>query len=344
MFSFLAQKRPTEARINGVPIIVNSKETLLQAALRQGIEFPHSCRVGGCASCKCRLVAGRVKELTKSGYVLSEQELERGYILACQAVPQTDVSVEVDLSVQQACRRISGRVVGQDKLTRDITLLRIQLDAALDYKAGQFANVRLASLGELSRSYSFASPARPDSQVSFFIKKVPGGVLSTLVNERCLLGEQTSLDGPHGDFWLRPADTPLVLIAGGSGLAPVLALLQDAARKGCTRPVTLLFGAQREQDLYALGEIDALGERWRGEFRFVPVLSAAQGDAAWAGERGMLAERVARFVSAGAHAYLCGPPPMVDACAAALALCGLSPANIYADRFTTVRETLGAEV
>jgi NAD(P)H-flavin reductase/ferredoxin len=342
MFSFLAKKRPTEARINGVPITVKPKETLLQAALRHGIDFPHSCRVGGCASCKCRLLEGRVKELTKTAYVLSDQELDSGYILACQAVPRTDVSVEVDLSVQQARRQIGGRVVGQDKLTRDITLLRIQLDESLDYKAGQFANVRLAALGGLSRSYSFAAPAQPDSQVSFFIKKVPGGVLSTLVNERGLVGEQVSLDGPHGDFCLRPADAPLILIAGGSGLAPVLALLEDAAQKGCTRPVTLLFGARQEQDLYALGEIDALAKRWRDKFRFIPVLSAAQGDAAWAGERGILAERVSRFAVAGAHAYLCGPPPMVDTCAAALELAGLSPANIYADRFTTQRETLGA--
>ena len=104
MFSFLAKKKPTTARINAVPVTVNPKETLLQAALRQGVDFPHSCRVGGCATCKCKLVQGKVKELTQTAYILSDEELDQGYILACQAVPQTDVTIEVDLSQQQAHR------------------------------------------------------------------------------------------------------------------------------------------------------------------------------------------------------------------------------------------------
>ena len=97
MFSFLAKKKPTTARINAVPVTVNPKETLLQAALRQGVDFPHSCRVGGCATCKCKLVTGKVKELTQTAYILSDEELDQGYILACQAVPQTDVTIEVEV-------------------------------------------------------------------------------------------------------------------------------------------------------------------------------------------------------------------------------------------------------
>jgi NAD(P)H-flavin reductase/ferredoxin len=335
MFSFLARPAPTTARINGAPLTVDPKETLLQAALRHGVEFPHSCRVGGCATCKCRLLEGRVKELTRTGYVLSEQELERGYILACQAVPLTDISVEVDLEARPVRRQVNGRVIGQLQLTHDITQLRIQLDETLEYKAGQFANLSLAPLGEMARSYSFASPVQPDSQVRFFVRKVPGGALSTLVNERSVLGEQVSLDGPHGDFWLRPADAPLMLVAGGSGLAPVLALLLDAAHKGVQRPVTLLFGARQEPDLYALEEIDALAKRWRGRFNFIPVLSALPGGAAWPGARGMVDSRIAQLLEPGSHAYLCGPPAMVDACAATLELCGVAPQHIHTDRFTT---------
>lgn len=335
MFAFFSNKRPVQARINGTPITVNPKETLLLAALRQGIAFPNSCRVGGCATCKCRLIEGRVKELTKSGYILSDQDLDRGYILACQSVPQTDIAIEVDLSERLERRQVSGRIIGQDKLTHDITQLRIQLDETLDYKAGQFANISLASLSELSRSYSFASPVQPDSQVRLFVRKVAGGALSTLINERNVLGLPVSVDGPHGDFWLRPADAPLMLVAGGSGLAPVLALLQDAAAKDSERPVTLLFGAQQQRDLYALDEIEALANRWRGEFTFMPVLSAARGDATWTGDRGIVSDKIAGLLVPGSHAYLCGPPPMVDACSATLLLCGVASGHIYADRFTT---------
>ena len=334
MFAFLSPKRPTTARINGMPISVAPKETLLQAALRQGVDFPHSCRVGGCATCKCRLLEGRVKELTKTGYVLSEQELDLGYILACQAVPLTDIALEGDLSPRPARRQVGGRVVGQRRLTHDITELRIQLDAGLDYKAGQFANLSLAPLLDVARSYSFASPAQPDAQVRFFVRKVPGGALSTLIDERSVVGERINIDGPHGDFWLRAADAPLMLVAGGSGLAPVLALLQDAAQRGVRRSVTLLFGAQQQRDLYALNEIEALADRWHGLFTFVPVLSAAQDDGAWHGARGMVDQHIAPLLQAGSHAYLCGPPAMVDACAATLLRCGLTPDQIHADRFT----------
>lgn len=338
MFSFLSKKQATTARVNGVPITVTPRETLLQAALRQGIDFPHSCRVGGCATCKCRLLEGRVKELTRTGYVLSDQDLDRGYILACQAVPQTDVAVEVDLAGQQTRKQVTGRIVAQERLAHDIAMVRIQLDASLDYKAGQFANVSVARLGQLSRSYSFASPVQPDSQLRFFVKKVPGGALSTLLNEQTLVGEQVTIDGPLGDFWLRPDSAPMILVAGGSGLAPVLALLMDAADKGVQRAVTLLFGAQREADLYALDEIAALAQRWRGKFTFIPVLSAVPDGAPWPGERGMVADRIAGVLEHGSHAYLCGPPPMVDACAATLERCGIAPEHIHADRFTTLLE------
>jgi 3-phenylpropionate/trans-cinnamate dioxygenase ferredoxin reductase subunit len=335
MFSFLAKKTATTAHINGTPITVLPKETVLQAALRQHIDFPHSCRVGGCATCKCRLLDGRVKELTSTGYVLSDQELDQGYILACQSVPQTDISIAVNLEAAQARRQVSGRIVGQERLTHDITQLRIQLDESLDYKAGQFANLSLATLGDATRSYSFATPVQPDSQVCFFIRKVPGGAMSTLVNERSVLGERVRVDGPYGDFWLRPAEAPLMLVAGGSGLAPVLALLRDAADKGVARPVTLLFGAQRQRDLYALDDIAALARRWRGRFEFIPVLSAAAEDTAWQGARGMVDSHIAASLTEGSHAYLCGPPPMVDACAAQLHRCGVQADQIHADRFIT---------
>lgn len=332
----LAPKGPVTAHINARPVAVAPKETLLQAALREGIAFPHSCRVGGCATCKCRLVSGKVRELTQSGYILSDEELDQGYILACQAVPQTDVRIEVDLSALPARRQIGGRIVGQERLTHDIVQLRVQLDEALAYKAGQFADLTLDSLPGVARSYSFATPVQPDAQVSFFVRKVPGGRFSTLVVDHDLTGQRLTVHGPGGDFWLRPADAPLLLVAGGSGLAPMLAMLADARAQGVARPVTLLFGARLQADLYGMAAIEALAQSWPAPFRFVPVLSAETPGSTWPGARGLVTDFLPDAVLPGAHAYLCGPPPMVDTARAALLRQNVADADIHADRFTTL--------
>lgn len=331
-----APQGPVTAHINARPVAVAPKETLLQAALREGIAFPHSCRVGGCATCKCRLVSGKVRELTQSSYILSDDELDQGYILACQAVPQTDVRIEVDLSALPARRQVGGRIVAQERLTHDIVQLRVQLDEALAYKAGQFADLTLDSLPGIARSYSFATPVQPDAQVSFFVRKVPGGRFSTLVVDHNLTGQRLTVHGPGGDFWLRPADTPLLLVAGGSGLAPMLAMLADARAQGVARPVTLLFGARQQADLYGAAAIGVLADAWPAPFRFEPVLSAEPPGSTWSGARGLVTDLLPEAVLPGAHAYLCGPPPMVDAAREALMRQGVATTDIHADRFTTL--------
>lgn len=340
MFSFLTQKGPTTATINGQAIRVEPKETLLTAALRAGIDFPHSCRVGGCAACKCKLLSGQVKELTETGYLLSDEELDQGYILACQSVPKNNIQVAVDMHAQLLRRRVHGRIIGQEELTHDITRLTVQLDASLPYKAGQFANLSLDALPGICRSYSFATPMQADAQVSFFVRQVPGGLFSSFINDHDLLGQKIDVEGPQGDFWLRPATAPLLLIAGGSGLAPILALLQEAARNHLQRPVTLLFGAREERDLYALTEISALAAQWPNEFRFIPVLSQAAADASWSGARGLIIEQLAALLPTSAHAYLCGPPAMINSCVAILRQHGVAREHIHADRFTTQQDAL----
>ena len=335
MFSLFYRKRPTTARINGQLIAVEPKETLLQAALRQGIDFPHSCRVGACASCKCRLLSGKVRELTESGYVLTDEELNHGYILACQSVPRSDVGIEVELAAQASRRCIQGRVLAQQRLTHDITRLTLQLDEPLSYKAGQHASLGLAELPGIVRSYSFASPPRADAQVCFFVRQVPGGCFSSIIHGQNLLGQRMSVQGPLGEFWLREAPAPLLLVAGGSGLAPILALLQEALSAGVGRSATLLFGAREARDLYALDELSAIAAQWRGPFRFIPVLSEAPAEADWRGARGRVTEHLEAALEPGVHAYLCGPPGMIDSAEALLLQRGVARQHIHADRFTT---------
>jgi NAD(P)H-flavin reductase/ferredoxin len=342
MFSlFSRKKQPRTARINTQAIAVNPNETLLQAALRQGIEFPHNCRVGGCAVCKCKLVSGKVKELTESSYVLSGEELQQGYILACQSVPKTDISIEVNMAKNQV---IAGQVIGQQRLTHDIVDLRIQLDTPLQYKAGQYADISIATLPGIKRSYSFATPARADGQISFFVRKVPGGKFSSLLNDADVIGQRVEIEGPFGEFWLKPGSDALLMIAGGSGLAPILAMLQEALTAGVSRPVVLLFGARGERDLYAQSELKSLASAWLSDFRYVPILSAVSDDEPWQGARGMVTEILPDLVTAAMHTYLCGPPAMIDSATELLTKLGVAREHIHADRFTSSHADIGVAV
>ncbi len=318
-------------RINGQTIEAEPRETVLQAALRNGLPFPNSCRVGGCGTCKCRLEEGRVKELTETGYLLSADELAQNMILACQSVPRSDLCIEVKLDQ----RGVRGRVVNKELVTHDIARLTLRLERALDYRAGQFARLAMGGVSGVSRSYSFGAPPQDDGTIVFYVRKVPGGRLSSVIVDEEVTGREVTVTEPEGEMWLRPGDAPLLLIAGGSGLPPLLAMLKEALAAGVCRPVTLLFGAREERDLYAREEIAEVQRAWRGPFEFIPVLSAVAPASTWSGERGLVTDQLPGRVKEGAHAYLCGPPAMVDGAIERLVGQGVSRANIRFDRFTT---------
>jgi NAD(P)H-flavin reductase/ferredoxin len=340
MFGLKASSAGTSATINSQPIRVLAGETLLTAALREGVDFPHSCRVGGCASCKCRLVEGRVRELTESSYLLSEAELAQRTILACQSVPLGPVRIEVEQTRALAVQECRATVIAQDALTHDIQRLRLQLDAPVHYKPGQFAQLSLESLPGMTRSYSFATPPDASGVVEFFVRKVVGGAFTEYVHSHSLVGQKAQVQGPLGQFWLRESDAPVLFVAGGSGLAPVMAMLRSMQAQGLARSVTVLFGARTQADLYCMDELRAMAANWAGQFRLVPVLSHAPGDSTWPGARGWVTEQLAQLVEPGMHAYLCGPPAMVDAASAQLLQAGLARGHVHADRFLTQKEVL----
>lgn len=343
MFGFQSRavgQPATVTTINAQPVRVQPGETLLAAALREGVDFPHSCRVGGCASCKCRLVEGQVRELTETSYLLTQEELAQRTILACQSVPLGPVRVEVAQTRVLDIAQRSGRVVRQAALTHDIQRLTVRLDSPLSFKPGQFAQICLEGLPGVERSYSFASIPDDSGLVDFFVRRVPGGVFTDYVHSHPLEGTRLHLQGPMGMFWLRESDAPVLFVAGGSGLAPVLAMLRGLQQQRSARSVTVLFGARTEADLYCIDELRAMEQGWAGQFRLVPVLSEAQADAPWTGVRGLVTEHVPQLLEPGMHAYLCGPPAMVDAVQAQLLQAGLAKAHIHADRFVTQKEVL----
>ena len=340
MLSFLRRKRRTSYRahfaIQGQTIEVAPHETLLQAALAAGLPHPHSCRVGSCATCRCRLVAGKVKELTDTSYVLDGAQRRAGSILACQTLLLSDVRIEVAWPGSAVGETpISGRIASLRELTADIVEMTIDLTAPMRYVAGQHARVGVPSL-DIARSYSFAcAPDRePQSRVQFYVRRAPGGRFTRWL-ATATVGVEVEVAGPEGSFALSSASAPLLFIAGGSGLAPIKAILEQAHRDGCTRDAILLFGARTARDLYALQEIETIAAGWMGCFRFVPVLSHEPESSDWSGARGLVTDGLQTRLPDlhTREAYLCGPPAMVDAATDALRACGVSAAAIRSDSF-----------
>lgn len=346
MFSLFSNKARHVLSLNNGQHRVNleGKETILSAALRCGIPMANSCRVGGCATCKCKLISGKVKQLTESSYVLSEEELEQGYILACQSVAKSDVAIEAilnDATTKFDSKKFTGLITAQDKLTHDITRLKISLKEAIDYAAGQYAEISISGLSSAIRAYSFASPAA-GREVEFFIRQVAGGELSPLINSQNLINSSVEVHGPFGDFYLREADAPFICIAGGSGLAPIKALLQQAVKEGIKRDVVFYFGARSQKDLYCSDEILALKSQWQGAFTYIPVLSEEPQDSCWQGQRGLVTDALNERLTGLEHAYLCGPPLMIDAAIEVLKKHSVPTCHIHFDKFISKANLVAA--
>jgi ferredoxin-NADP reductase/ferredoxin len=334
---------------------VQSSESLLQAALKQGLAFPHNCRVGGCGQCKCRLVSGKVKELTDKSYLLSAEELKANYILACQSQPRSDVVVEVELQAGAAAHPLvetNGRVTAMAPLTSDIMHVTMELDQPMSYTAGQYAEINVpieaGAPAGCTRCYSYACApqAANPRQVDFFIRKVPGGLFTEWLFSQAKVGSTLALYGPRGQFGLRAGTEPMLCIAGGSGLAPVKAMLEQAiAEQQGNRPLVIMFGARTQADLYGLDAIDQIRRQWSGRFRFEPVLSAEPEGSNWTGLRGMLADHLTPILGDRMNEYsawMCGPPPMIDACTAVLQQGGVAAERIFADKFLDASHTAAA--
>jgi p-cymene monooxygenase electron transfer component len=329
-----------EIRPLGATIEVASGQTLLEAALAQGVAYPHNCTVGTCGSCKTRLIDGQIQPTSDFGYTLSKPELEAGYILACQSVPRhakTIVEIAPPAADLAAPESFEARIVGTEALTHDIVKMSVEADRPVKFVAGQYATFVAPGMPR-GRNYSFAdAPARSGKRtLAFFVRKVPGGEFTEALFAGALTGKTLQMEAPHGAFYLRPGVAPMVCIAGGSGLAPLLSVLEDMRMRRVRRPCTLLFGARTQADLYATDQIKSIASSWLAPFEFVPVLSQEPADSTWAGARGLVTDFISNAsgdVPAG-EGYLCGPPPMIDAGIDKLVQLGMPLHSVFYDKFT----------
>ncbi|HEY6474503.1 MAG TPA: FAD-binding oxidoreductase [Acidimicrobiales bacterium] len=328
----------------GIEFEVDEDETVLRGAFRQGLMLMHGCKEGQCAACKSFLLDGEVDLDKYSTFALNDFEKEEGWTLLCRAHAVTDLEVELinyDEEVLRsgvALQTQSMRVEAVEELTHDIRRLVLTGDA-LTFKPGQYVDITIPGTEEV-RSFSMANvPNGNDpARLEFMIKIYPDGRFSSLLaDEQLAPGDEVQVSGPYGVFTLREkSERPLLFIGGGAGMAPILALLRSMAEKGSERPAVYYYGARGPGDLFHLEELAELQNRLPN-FRFVPALSHCDEDADWEGERGLITDVVARSEQelGEVDAYLCGPPPMVDAAIAMLDQGGVPESRVYYDKFTT---------
>jgi propane monooxygenase reductase subunit len=325
----------------GIEFEVDEDETVLRGAFRQGLMLMHGCKEGQCAACKSFLLDGEVDLDKYSTFALNDFEREEGWTLLCRAHAQSDLEVELINYDEEVLR--SGvalttqkmRVETIEALTHDIRRLVLS-GGELPFNPGQYVDITIPGTDEV-RSFSMANtPGAPG--LEFMIKIYPDGKFSSLLaGEELKEGDEVDVTGPYGVFTLRQkSERPLLFIGGGAGMAPILALLRSMADAGVTREAVYYYGARGPRDLFHLEELAEL-ERRLPSFRFVPALSDCAEDEDWSGERGLITDVVMRLHQelGAVDAYLCGPPPMVDAAIAMLDQNGVPEARVFYDKFTT---------
>jgi propane monooxygenase reductase subunit len=329
----------------GIEIEVGEEQNVLRAAAEQGIMLMHGCKEGQCSSCKSFLLEGDEVELDSySTFALPDFEKEEGFTLLCRAHVYEDVTIELlnfdedmirsGLPIKEAVAEVEAN----HPVTHDMRHLVLRLIDADDFKffPGQYVDMAVPG-SEETRSFSMANTsARESGQLEFIIKIYPDGLFSHYLDTKLQIGDRLNLTGPFGVFTLRDApDTDLVFVGGGAGMAPILCLLRSMAERGIDRKAVYYYGARRRGDLCFEDELRAL-EQTLPDFRYVPALSEDE----WDGETGLITDIVAAKEGnlSRVHAYVCGPPPMVEAAVPLLTRLGVPEKHVYWDKFTTTGE------
>ncbi len=320
-------------------------EAILAAGIRQGVGLPYGCKDGACGSCKCRMLEGSVVHGPHQTKALSAEEEAQSFILTCCGVPQTDVLLEsrqVTSADAFPIRKMPARVIALQKLSHDVMHVRLQLPAndTLRFHAGQYIEFILRDGAR--RSYSMANaPHTLDAAapaVDLHIRHMAGGKFTQHVFGAMKEKEILRVEGPYGSFWLREdSEKPIVLLASGTGFAPIKALIEHMQHKGIARPAVLYWGGRRPTDLYLNDWVQARVAEMPN-LRYVPVISDALPEDAWSGRTGFVHKAVLQdFPDLSGHqVYACGAPIVVDSARAEYTSLGGLPADeFYADSFTT---------
>ncbi|AAN68771.1 MULTISPECIES: benzoate 1,2-dioxygenase electron transfer component BenC [Pseudomonas] len=316
-------------------IEATGQETVADAAYRQGMNIPLDCRDGACGTCKCKAESGRYD--LGDNFIedaLSEDEIAEGYVLTCQMRAESDCVIRIPAS-SQLCKTEQATFEAAISDVRQLSVSTIALSikgealSRLAFLPGQYVNLKVPG-SEQSRAYSFSS-LQKDGEVSFLIRNVPGGLMSSFLTNLAKAGDSLSLAGPLGSFYLRPIQRPLLLLAGGTGLAPFTAMLEKIAEQGSEHPLHLIYGVTNDFDLVELDRLQALAARIPN---FTYSACVANPDSQYP-QKGYVTQHIEpRHLNDGdVDVYLCGPPPMVEAVSQYVREQGITPANFYYEKF-----------
>lgn len=319
--------QPLNRQIN-----VSAGSNLLDALLSNEIPISYSCMSGRCGTCRCKVLQGTVLHMDSEK---GQPPRHGDYFLACQSTVETDCVIEVpepDEVVMHPARILKGTVTDFEVLAHDVRRLRLKLNKPLDFSPGQY--VTLQFWPEAIRSYSMAGLPN-DDELEFHIRIVPEGRVTALLDERLSLGASVKLNGPMGASYLRRKHIgPMLCIAGGTGLAPMLSVIRGALEGRMQNDIHLYFGVRAERDVYGLSFLEELARDFP-QFHYHIVLSNPESDQGTGYRTGWVTDVVAEHFRRldGWKVYLAGPPPMVEAANTLVTQMGVPFEHIHADAF-----------
>lgn len=323
---------------SGHAFTASADATLLESALDAGVHVPYGCRNGACGACKGKVVAGRVEHGAAQDHALTPDERAAGLALLCCAKPQSDLTVECREARAESdvpVKTLPARVQTLERVAPDVIVMKLKLPAneRLQFLAGQYVEFLLAD-GK-RRAYSIANAPQDDELLELHVRLVPGGSFTEHVFGAMKERDIVRIEGPHGSFGLdEESKKPAILLAGGTGFAPIKAIVEHTIHHRIERPLAFYWGSRDRAGLYS-----ALPEQWETRlphFRYVPVLSEAKAADAWNGRSGLVHQAVLEDIAdlSGYQVYACGAPAMIDAARRDFCARGLPEDEFHADAFT----------
>ena len=331
----------TVALQDGIAVACETGQSVLEACLAAGLPMPYNCRSGECAECRAVLLSGSVDESPGADpAVFTDADRRKGRILTCLCAPASDLSLEIVLRDGTSAPRIEhvSAIVGRiERVSASVVQVALDCPREIAYRAGQYFEWIVPGIAP--NRYFSAATAPGRAELVFDVRLYPGGAVGGYVQSALRAGQPLEIAGPYGHFGFTANDhRPAICVAGGTGLAPIKAMIEGALARKSGRRIRLLYGARSRDDLYDIRLLDAWAAR-PGEFSYAIALSAEPQDSDWTGPRGTVSELLADTVydGFGAEAFLCGPPPMIDAAMPVLEDIGLEPDDIHADRFSPAK-------
>jgi Na+-transporting NADH:ubiquinone oxidoreductase subunit F len=322
-------------------LVVKGGSPLLFSMMDEGIFIPSACGGRGtCAYCKVKILEGGGPVLPTETPYLTQNELKENVRLSCQVKVKTDIRMEIPEEFF-LIKEFTVKVEKIEDLTTDIKGLHLMIlspEEGITFKPGQYIQLQVPKYELIKepeyRAYSISSSVEDHLKLELVITKVPGGAVSTYVHDYMKEGEELLINGPYGDFYLRESNRDILLIATGSGLAPIKSILHQIEREQIQRKTTLFFGGRRRRDLYYYEELKEL-EHKISKFTFVPTLSRPTEEDRWEVERGRVTDLIEKYIpeNVPVEAYICGAPAMVESCEELLKKKGIPEEMIFYDKF-----------